>query len=464
MQIISLRGITGAVGLCVLASGAQAQLAPAFSNASLRGQYTVQLFRFDTGSAEPLWPAGGINTIPFSATALPTPVGFQSVYGTAIFDGAGNLTVSYTKNQDGTITTATNLTATYSVAANGIVTATGSQCCVFTGTLVEDGKMIVGIPGDSMGSLLFVKKRGSSDNVADGPNVMEANTTGIENAAMGAYALAANTTGSGNAGYGYQALYANTSGGNNTAFGRAALSANTTGFGNAAQGFNALVANTTGYRNTAIGNDALQTNVAGIYNTAVGFQAGVNITGSYNIDIGNTGLATDHNTIRIGATTSVPGDSANNVITATYIAGIFGNGGSGGSAVYVDTYGHLFTNNSSERFKTGVAHMPDLSERLAQLRPVTFRYKSDPAGIVQYGLIAEEVDKVYPELVIRDDAGRIQGVRYEELAPMLLNEAQQQATKLAALEQKLAEVDALKEQLAALIQELGGRDHSVAPH
>ncbi len=211
------------------------------------------------------------------------------------------------------------------------------------------------------------------------------------------------------------------------------------------------------------------------FNTAFGRAALTANTTGYR----NTGVAGDHNTIRIGATTSVPGDSANNVITATYIAGIVGNGGSGGSAVYVDAYGHLFTDNSSERFKTGVARMPDLSERLAQLRPVTFQYKSDPAGIVQYGLIAEEVDKVCPELVIRDEAGRIQGVRYEELAPMLLNEIQrehgtiaalvadhqadsakpeQQSEKIRSLEGKVAEVDNLKQQLSAVIEELKARN------
>ena len=109
---------------------------------------------------------------------------------------------------------------------------------------------------------------------------------------------------------------------------------------------------------------------------------------------------------------------------STTIAGIYGTTVTGGSAVYVTSSGKLGVQGSSERFKTDITAMPQLSEKLAALRPVTFRYRADPKRVRQYGLIAEEVAKVYPELVIRDDAGKIQGVHYEELAPMLLNEVQ----------------------------------------
>ncbi len=297
-------------------------------------------------------------------------------------------------------------------------------------------------------SALFTNTTGT-DNTAVGANALQENTTGNGNTAVGGSALFKNTTGAGNTALGENALLANTTGGNNTAFGRQVLAANTLGFGNAAQGFNALLANTSGYRNTAVGNDALETNLTGFYNTAVGFQAGLNITGSYNIDIGNTGVAGDHNTIRIGATSAVPGDSSNNVITATYIGGIFGaaTNSTNVAAVYVDSTGHLFSMSSSERFKTAVAPMADVSERLAKLQPVTFLYKTDPSGTVQYGLIAEEVDKVYPELVIHDDQGRIQGVRYEELAPMLLSEVQKDHEHALAQD---AEISALKAQLAEM--------------
>ena len=121
-----------------------------------------------------------------------------------------------------------------------------------------------------------------------------------------------------------------------------------------------------------------------------------------------------------------------------------------GAAVYVTSSGQLGVLASSERYKTGIASMGPATGKLDQLRPVTFHLKSEPGGVVQYGLIAEEVDHVYPELVIRDEAGRIQGVRYDELAPMLLNEVQKQqqmnsvqAAKIASLEQQLAGMQAV---------------------
>src|SRR5277367_6637184 len=139
-------------------------------------------------------------------------------------------------------------------------------------------------------------------------------------------------------------------------------------------------------------------------------------TGSNNIEIGTNGAAGDNNTIQIG----VQGTQ-----TKTTIAGIYGDTITG-SAVYVTSTGQLGVLGSSERFKTDIAPMPDLSDRLQQLRPVTFHYKTDPKSVRQYGLIAEQVDQVYPELVIRDGKGKIQGVRYEELAPMLLAQMQKQ--------------------------------------
>jgi len=139
----------------------------------------------------------------------------------------------------------------------------------------------------------------------------------------------------------------------------------------------------------------------------------------------------------------------------TWIAGIYGHTITG-SAVYVTSSGQLGVMGSSERFKTDIATMPEISLKLSRLRPVTFRYKTDLNGKLQYGLIAEEVDKVYPELVLRDDTGKIQGVRYEELAPMLLKEVQQQQ---AQLEQQKAEIAAqgaemqdIRQQVAELKQ------------
>jgi hypothetical protein len=155
----------------------------------------------------------------------------------------------------------------------------------------------------------------------------------------------------------------------------------------------------------------------------VGYKAGLHLTtGSDNIDIGNGGGATDSKMIKIGD----PG-----MQEKTFIAGIYGASVSG-SPVYIASNGQLGTVVSSERFKTAIAPMGSNTAKLDKLRPVTFKLKSDATGTRQYGLIAEEVAKVYPELVIRDQNGRVDGVRYDELAPMLLNEMQQQQQRIEA--------------------------------
>ncbi len=165
----------------------------------------------------------------------------------------------------------------------------------------------------------------------------------------------------------------------------------------------------------------------------MGANAGYNLTsGSNNVDIANQGFAGESGIIRIGAASTQ---------TAAYIAGIE-NSKVTGAAVYVTKSGQLGVLASSERYKTAIAPIGTNTRRLNQLRPVSFHLKTDPAGAVQYGLIAEEVAQVYPELVIRDEAGAIQGVRYEELAPMLLNEAQKQSAKIHALERRLAVLQA----------------------
>jgi hypothetical protein len=227
---------------------------------------------------------------------------------------------------------------------------------------------------------------------------------------------------------------------------------NTTGQQNSASGVYALHDNTTGNYNTASGVDALYFNTTGSSNIAEGYKAGFRLTtGSNNIDIGNQGEAADSGTVRIGTKSTH---------IATYIAGIYGTSVTG-SAVMVSSTGQLGVTVSSERFKTAIAPMGSYTAKLTQLRPVTFHLKTDPGGALQAGLIAEEVDKVYPELVIRDEKGRIDGVRYDELAPMLLNEMQQQqrrneaqAVQIATLGEKNtgqgAEIRALKRQMAEL--------------
>jgi trimeric autotransporter adhesin len=261
-------------------------------------------------------------------------------------------------------------------------------------------------------------------NTASGYQALRANTTAVGNSAFGYQALFSNATGTGQTASGYKALFSNTTGIENVGTGSFALYANTTGNFNTAEGHEALLHNTLGASNTALGHDALLSNTSGSYNIALGDGAGYNLTvGSNNIDIGNQGFAGESGTIRIGAP-STQG--------AAYIAGI-NNSRLTGSAVYVSADGQLGVLASSERYKIAVAPIGGpRAGKLQQLRPVTFHLKAEPDGAVQYGLIAEEVETVYPELVIRDDAGQIQGVRYDELAPLLLVEIQQQQRKLTA--------------------------------
>jgi endosialidase-like protein len=269
-------------------------------------------------------------------------------------------------------------------------------------------------------------------NTAEGDNALFSLTTGVSNTAIGFEALFSNTYGLGNTAVGDSALANNTSGTDNTALGEEALDSNTNGFGNVAIGsfalllstanqntaigFGALQSNTIGSNNTANGETALHNNTTGDANIALGYQAGYNLTtGSNNIDIGNTGLASDSKKIRIGKT---------GMQTATFIAGISGAPVPTGVPVIVDTNGHLGTIISSARYKEAIQPMDEASEGILALKPVTFRYKQelDPEGIPQFGLVAEEVEKVNPALVAHDDKGKPYTVRYEAVNAMLLNE------------------------------------------
>src|SRR5262245_41349922 len=239
---------------------------------------------------------------------------------------------------------------------------------------------------------------------------------GAGNTAIGWEALFSNTTGGSNTANGGQALQFNTKGGGNTATGAGALGLNRTGSSNTGTGLQALLFNTIGDRNTADGVEALRQNSTGGNNTAVGFRAGHNLTtGSNNIDIGNKGHAGESNTIRIGTTATQ---------TATFIAGISGVAVAGGVGVIIDNNGQLGTVVSSERFKDAIKPMDKASEAILALKPVTFRFKHelDPAGTPQFGLVAEEVEKVNPALVARDEEGKPYTVRYEAVNAMLLNE------------------------------------------
>lgn len=275
-------------------------------------------------------------------------------------------------------------------------------------------------------------------NSAFGYDALQANTTGDGNTAAGAEALYLNQTGIRNTAAGFQALGNNTAGSSNTAAGAEALTYNA-GEGNTAAGDGALYLNQTGNYNTAAGKQALDANTTGSYNIGVGIEAGSNLTeGSYNIDIGNKGVAGESNTIRIGT---------QGTQTGTYIAGIFGTSKiKKACQVVVENTGQLGCVKSSARYKRDIRDMGDASNKLMKLRPVIFRYKEDSDGIPQYGLIAEEVEKVYPELVIDNSDGKAETVAYQVLPAMLLNEVQKQSHQLA---QKDAQIAALQRQVAS---------------
>lgn len=269
-------------------------------------------------------------------------------------------------------------------------------------------------------------------NTALGFNALHANTEGSYNTATGRAAMGLGTTGSENTANGWQTLFNNT-GSNNTANGAFALYANTTGNDNTTDGHNALGNNTTGCGNTANGVDALISNTTGNNNTALGNSAGALLTtGNFNIDIANEGVADESNTIRIGTA----GDQ-----TATFIAGISGATVAGGVTVVIDANGQLGTIVSSQRFKEAIKPMDEASEAILALKPVTFRYKHelDPAGIPQFGLVAEQVAKVNPDLVARDKEGKVYTVRYEAVNAMLLNEFLKEHRNVQQLETTVAQ-------------------------
>jgi len=253
-------------------------------------------------------------------------------------------------------------------------------------------------------------------NTAVGVEALASNTDGFFNTAGGTFALASNTDGFFNTAGGTFALASNTIGTRNTASGVQTLVSNTTGSRNTATGFEALFENTTGNHNAALGWIALFNNTTGNFNIALGDGAGDNLTtGDNNIDIGNEGVAGESSTIRVGT----EGNQ-----TATYIAGIYQANIANGLVVKVDSTGHLGTVGSSERFKDRIKPMDKASEAILALKPVTFRYKKelDPEGIPQFGLVAEDVEKVNPDLVARDAQGKVYTVRYEAVNAMLLNE------------------------------------------
>jgi hypothetical protein len=347
-----------------------------------------------------------------------TAIGFEALFSnTTGNDNTATGVNALFSNTTGNFNTANGVDALFSNTTGGNNTATGYQA------LLENTTGI--------------------DNTATGHDALFSNTTGNENTATGDYALQFNTTGFSNTANGGHALYSNTAGAHNTANGLNALFSNKNGSLNTANGVNALRNNTGGTLNTATGLQALNNNTSGNNNTALGALAGQNLTtGSNNIDIGANvlGVAGESNKIRIGT---------KGTQKQTFIAGIHGVTVAGGVTVIIDNQGHLGAVTSSDRFKDEIKPMDKTSEAILGLEPVTFRYKHelDPDSIPQFGLVAEQVEKVNPELVARDDEGKAYTVRYEAVNAMLLNEFLKEHRNV---EEQGATITQMKKQIEAL--------------
>ena len=300
-------------------------------------------------------------------------------------------------------------------------------------------------------------------NTATGAGALLSNTAGTNNTANGTFALFSSTAGNDNTAIGDRALVVADNADGNTAVGSFALGVNTSGSLNTVIGAAALITNTTGSSNTAVGLNSLFSN-NGDNNTAVGRGAlGGNTSGNNNVALGfgaGSGVTTASNVICIG--TNVAGNDVND---SCYIGNIFGDTSSGGTAVFVNTNGRLGTATSSRRFKDEIKPMNKASEMLFALKPVTFRYKKeiDSQGIPQFGLVAEDVEAVNPDLVVRDKEGKVNTVRYEAVNAMLLNEflkehrkVQEQGATIAELKKDfratVAQLTARLEEQAAQIQ------------
>jgi hypothetical protein len=287
-------------------------------------------------------------------------------------------------------------------------------------------------------------------NTATGVFSLYSNTSGFFNNATGAYSLAHNTDGNRNTANGYSALYFNTEGEQNTAIGFGALYKNTTGGNNTAVGIRALSSNTSGPANTAVGVSALFSNTMGNNNTAIGSGTLPNNTGSDNIALGAGAgfvVTTADDVICIG-------DTGANVSDSCFIGNIRGVTTVNANAipVLIDSNNQLGTMSSSRRFKHKIKAMDAASEAIHALQPVMFHYKSDKIGTPQFGLIAEEVAEVNPDLVVHDENGEIYTVRYDAVNAMLLNEFLKEHRKVQQLEKQIEALTAGLQKVSAQLE------------
>ena len=331
------------------------------------------------------------------------------------------------------------------MGANRILHAFGTRN--FFAGLTAGNLTMTGADNTAVGNTAMLSNTTGASNTAFGARALEANTIGNVNTAIGQGAMAINTEGFGNTALGEDSLAANTTGATNTALGQDALRSNSIGHRNTAVGEDAMRRNTEGSDNTVVGIDALIFNTTGSGNIALGKDAGTNLTiGDHNIMIGNDGLVGESATMRIG-------DGGQ---TRAFVAGIRGvtTDANDAVAVVIDSNGQLGTVSSSRRYKQNIRPMQQfgVSERIQQLRPVTFEYKqtqNDGDHPVQFGLIAEEVAEVFPELAVFNEDGQPETVKYHLLAPLLLEEVQKQNRQLLerdarieALEQRLERIEA----------------------
>jgi hypothetical protein len=344
-----------------------------------------------------------------------------------------------------------------------------------------------GVRNTANGAFALFSNTTGSDNTATGGSALLSNTIGVHNTANGFEALSNNITGDDNTANGVNALFSNISGSSNTATGFNALQQNTTGVQNTASGVSALFSNTTadsntamgfealfsninGTKNTAVGFEALQDNIAGNFNTAIGFQALQSNTNGANTAIGSGALASNtsgsfNTALGNGAGTSVTTASnviciatnGSNVNGSCFIGNIRGVTTAQNNAipVLIDSAGQLGTMSSSRRFKKEIKPMDKASEAILALKPVTFHYKSDNANRPEFGLIAEDVEKVNPDLVIYDADGKPYTVRYDAVNAMLLNEFLKAHRKI---DEQQATIAQLKNEMETVLARLKEHD------
>src|SRR5262245_1467325 len=421
----------------------------------------------------------GLMPTPKMFSVVPPPDGGYLNFNTAegqnallsLTSGAANTAVgwfSLKSNSEGSFNTA--------IGAGTLLLNVGSQntsegiqnTAVGTAALLNN---TTGSSNSANGAFALFTNTTGDGNTADGAFALQNNTTGESNTAAGLGALLFNTEGDFNTGIGTNALVFNTIGSGNTANGGLALHDNTIGESNTAVGFEALFNNTQGSSNTAVGSGALQGNEAVNFNVAVGSEAlHLNATGdrctavgtralrNQNLGTANIALGVDagsnltngDDNIYIGSIgPSSPGIESNTIRIGkgfekrTVLAGIIGSTLSVHSTGKINANGQLGTILSSRRFKKEIKPMAGGSEAILRFQPVTFQYKADETNTPQFGLIAEEVAEVNPELVVRDNDGNPYTVRYDAVNAMLLNEflkehkkVQQQARQIR--EQKAA--------------------------